>query len=62
MLSDYVSSALVTLLVTLDPPALAPIFISLTRGMTGEERRRLWVAAALAVAALLCLVGFLATT
>ena len=40
MLSDYVSSALVTLLVTLDPPALAPIFISLTRGMTTQERRR----------------------
>ena len=32
MLLDYVSAALVTLLVTLDPPALAPIFISLTRG------------------------------
>jgi hypothetical protein len=26
--------------------------------MTGEERRRLWMAAALAIAALACLVAF----
>jgi hypothetical protein len=30
--------------------------------MTGEERRRLWTAAALGVAALACLVGFFAAT
>ena len=27
-------------------------------GLTGEERRRLWIAGALAVAAVFCLVGF----
>jgi hypothetical protein len=36
--------------------------VSASEGMTGEERRRLWVAGTLAVAALVCLVGFFATT
>src|SRR6478609_25073 len=40
MLFDFISAALVTILVTLDPPALAPIFVSLTRGMNAAERRR----------------------
>jgi MarC family membrane protein len=40
MLQDYIATALVTLLVTLDPVALAPIFVSLTEGMTPHERRR----------------------
>src|SRR4028119_2258750 len=40
MLPYFISAALVTLLVTLDPVALAPIFVSLTRGMTAAERRR----------------------
>src|ERR671912_674505 len=40
MLTDFISAALVTLLVTLDPVALAPIFVSLTRGMNASERRR----------------------
>ncbi|HEX2194345.1 MAG TPA: hypothetical protein VHK63_05235 [Candidatus Limnocylindria bacterium] len=35
---------------------------TLREGMTGEERRRLWVAGALGVAALVCLVGFFAST
>jgi hypothetical protein len=30
--------------------------------MTGEERRRLWIAAALAAAALVCLLGFFAAS
>jgi hypothetical protein len=30
--------------------------------MTGEERRRLWLAGALAAAALVCLVAFFATS
>jgi hypothetical protein len=33
-----------------------------SEGMTGEERRRIWTAAALGVAALACLVGFFAAT
>jgi multiple antibiotic resistance protein len=40
MLMEFITSALVTLLVTLDPPGLAPIFLSLTRGMSPAERRQ----------------------
>src|SRR5215212_4073544 len=57
MLVDYVSAALVTLLVTLDPPALAPIFVSLTRGMTGSERRRVAVRASLIAFGILAFFG-----
>lgn len=39
MSSDLLISTLVTLLVTVDPVGLAPIFLSLTHGMTGRERR-----------------------
>ena len=35
---------------------------STSEGMTGEERRRLWIAAGLAVAALVCLAAFFATS
>lgn len=44
---DFLSSAIVTLLVTLDPPALAPIFLSVTRGMTQDERKRVALRASL---------------
>jgi multiple antibiotic resistance protein len=57
MLFDYLSSALVTLLVTLDPPALAPIFISLTRGMTASERRQVAVRASLIAFGILAFFG-----
>lgn len=46
-MNDYLSSAIATLLVTLDPPALAPIFLSVTRGMTENERRRVAIRASL---------------
>nr|WP_210305329.1 MarC family protein [Chelatococcus composti] len=46
IVQEFISSALVTLLVTLDPPGLAPIFLSLTRGMTTAESRRVAVRAA----------------
>lgn len=49
-MSDFVSAALVTLLVTLDPPGLAPIFLALTRGMNAAERRRVAIRA--------CLIAF----
>ncbi len=57
MLLDYISSALVTLLVTLDPPALAPMFISLTRGMNAEERRRVAIRAAMIAFCILAFFG-----
>jgi len=50
MLQDFFSSTLATLLVTLDPPGLAPIFISLTQGMDGAQR--------LQVALRACLIAF----
>jgi multiple antibiotic resistance protein len=51
MWSEFASSALVTLLVTLDPPGLAPIFLSVTRGMSALQRRQVaWRA---------CIIAFL---
>lgn len=44
-MNDFIASAIATLLVTLDPPALAPIFLSVTQGMTAQERRRVAVRA-----------------
>ena len=38
-LTEYFLTALTTLMVTVDPPGLAPIFLSLTLGMTAPERR-----------------------
>jgi multiple antibiotic resistance protein len=49
-MDDFFSSTLATLLVTLDPPGLAPIFISLTQGMLDTERRQ--------VALRACLIAF----
>ncbi|WP_112664211.1 MarC family protein [Microvirga flavescens] len=57
MLFDYISAALVTLFVTLDPPALAPIFISLTQGMNAEERKRVSIRAALIAFCILAFFG-----
>lgn len=57
MLLDYLSTALVTLLVTLDPPALAPIFVSLTRGMNGQERKRVALRASLIAFGILAFFG-----
>ena len=37
---DFLSNAFVTLLVTVDPPAIAPMFLALTVGMTAAERRQ----------------------
>ena len=57
MLLDYISAALVTLLVTLDPVALAPIFVSLTRGMNAAERRRVSMRACLIAFGILAFFG-----
>ena len=42
---DYFTSALVTLLVTVDPPGLAPLFLGVTPGMSGGERRQVAIRA-----------------
>jgi multiple antibiotic resistance protein len=57
MFFDYLSTALVTLLIILDPVALAPIFISLTQGMTGGERRRVAVRASVIAFFILAFFG-----
>lgn len=58
MLVEFVKSAAVTLLVTVDPPGLAPIFLGLTAGMTAQERRQVaWRATAIAFA-ILAVFGF----
>lgn len=38
--SDVLINAFTTLLVTIDPPGLAPIFLGLTVGMNRPERRQ----------------------
>ncbi|KAF0231284.1 MAG: hypothetical protein FD175_1153 [Beijerinckiaceae bacterium] len=53
---DYFLSALTTLMVTVDPPGLAPIFLSLTLGMTRPERRSVAVRATLIAG--LIMLGF----
>ena len=40
VLLEFLKTALATLLVTLDPPGLAPIFIGLTAGMSAPEKRQ----------------------
>jgi len=37
---DSLFNAFVTLLVTIDPPGLAPLFLALTRGMNSSQRRQ----------------------
>ncbi|MEZ5809917.1 MAG: MarC family protein [Rhizobiaceae bacterium] len=57
---DAVLNAFVTLLVTIDPPGLAPLFLALTAGMNRGERRQVAVRAtviAFAVLALFAVAG-----
>lgn len=45
--TDTLINALTTMLVTIDPPGLAPIFIGLTQGMTRLQRRQVALRGAL---------------
>lgn len=59
-LFDSVFNAFVTILVTIDPPGLAPLFLAITRGMNREQRLQVSVRAsviAFAVLALFAIAG-----
>ena len=58
MAIDFLKSALVTLLVTLDPAGLAPIFIGLTAGMSASEKREVALRASLIAMAILAVFAF----
>jgi multiple antibiotic resistance protein len=55
---DFLKTALVTLLVTLDPPGLAPVFIGLTLGMSSGQRREVALRACLIAFAILAFFAF----
>jgi multiple antibiotic resistance protein len=50
---DAIINALTTILVTIDPPGLAPIFLSLTAGMQRSERRQVAIRGTLIAFAIL---------
>jgi multiple antibiotic resistance protein len=54
MALDFLVSSFVTLLVVVDPVSLAPVFATLTRGLSVTEHRRIAVEACLLAAAILC--------
>jgi multiple antibiotic resistance protein len=57
-LAEYFLTALTTLMVTVDPPGLAPIFLSLTQGMSAAERRSVALRATIIAAGIMA--GFAA--
>ncbi len=57
MFVDFLVSALVTLLVTVDPPGLAPAFLGLTHGMTQAQRRQVAVRSVLIAGGILAASG-----
>jgi multiple antibiotic resistance protein len=57
MFIEFATAALVTMLVTLDPPGLAPIFLSLTRGMSEGERKQVAIRASIIA---FCIMAFFA--
>src|SRR6478735_5438711 len=54
---EYLTSALVTLLVTLDPPGLAPIFLGITPGMDEAERRQVAIRACIIATCIMAASG-----
>lgn len=55
---DYFTSALVTLLVTVDPPGLAPIFLGITPAMDEVHRRQVATRAVLIAGVIMAASGF----
>jgi len=55
---DFLKTAFVTMLVTLDPPGLAPVFIGLTLGMTEAARREVALRATIIAFAILAAFAF----
>ena len=55
---EFLKTALVTLLVTLDPPGLAPVFIGLTLGMLPAQKREVALRASLIAFAILAVFAF----
>ena len=55
---EYLESALVTLLVTLDPAGLAPLFIGLTHGMSGAQKREVALRASVIAFTILAAFAF----
>ena len=56
---DQMFNALVTLMVTIDPPGLAPLFLVLTRGMDRSQRRQVAIRASIISFGVLSLFGIL---
>jgi len=57
---DHLLNAFVTILVTMDPPGLAPLFLAVTRGMNRQQRSQVSIRAsviAFSVLALFALAG-----
>jgi membrane protein, MarC family len=57
--ADVLMSAFTTLLVTVDPPGLAPLFLGLTQGMTSNQRRQVAVRGSLIAFGILALFALL---
>ena len=55
---EFLKTAFVTMLVTLDPPGLAPVFIGLTLGMTEAARREVALRATIIAFAILAAFAF----
>ena len=52
---DSLFNAFVTILVTIDPPGLAPLFLAVTRGMTRDQRRQVSIRSSIIAFAVLAL-------
>ena len=58
MWMEYIKTAFVTLLVTIDPPGLAPIFIGLTLGMERSQKQQVALRAVIIAFCIMAAFGF----